>query len=145
MTASVTLGTVMGMRRRHLHALLAALALGLLIAMLGVGRARAADALWTPSASDTWQYQLSGHIDTSVDATVFDIDAFATKASVVQALHDSGRHAVCYIDAGSWESYRPDADQHRSDVLGRAVPGWPNECWHYAPFLDAGKAVFNVE
>ncbi len=112
-----------------MHALLAALALGLLVAMLGVGRARGADPIWTPSSSDTWQYQLSGRIDTSVDATVFDIDAFTTKASVVQALHDAGRHAVCYVDAGTWESYRPDAHRYPSAVLGRDVPGWPDERW----------------
>jgi hypothetical protein len=98
LTSEASLGNVWSMRR-HLHALLAALALGLLIAMLGVGRARAADPTWTPSPADTWQYQLSGPIDTFVDATVFDIDAFTTKASVVQTLHDTGRHAICYVDA----------------------------------------------
>jgi hypothetical protein len=35
------------MRQRHLRVLLAALALGFLVAMLGVGRARAADPAWT--------------------------------------------------------------------------------------------------
>lgn len=115
--------------RRHTHALLAALALGLLVAILGVGRARAADVTWTPNPSDTWQYQLSGQVDTSVDATVFDIDAFTTKASVVQTLHDTGRHAVCYVDAGTWESYRPDAGRYPWAVLGKSVPGWPDERW----------------
>jgi hypothetical protein len=129
LTSSASLGNVWSMRRRHLHALFAALALGLMFAMLGVGRARAADPTWTPSPSDTWQYQLGGHIDTSVDASVFDIDAFTTKASVVQTIHDGGRHAVCYVDAGTWETYRPDADRYPSSVLGKAVPGWPGERW----------------
>jgi hypothetical protein len=73
LTSSASIGTVWSMRR-HLHALLAALALGLLIAMLGVGRVRGADPTWTPSPSDTWQYQLSGRIDTPVEAIVFDVD-----------------------------------------------------------------------
>jgi hypothetical protein len=73
LTVEAPLGNVWSMRR-HLHALFAALALGLLIAMLGVGRARAADPGWTPSPTETWQYQVSGHIDTSIEAIAFDVD-----------------------------------------------------------------------
>jgi hypothetical protein len=122
---------------KHRHALLAATALALLIAMLFVGRARAAGtptaspaaASWIPGPTDTWQYQLSGVIDTQVDAAIFDVDAFDVPRSVVAELHALGRHAVCYIDAGSWESYRPDAGRFPESVLGRAVPGWPDERW----------------
>lgn len=117
---------------KHRHALLAALALGFVIAFLLVGRARAAEAgspPWTPSPGDTWQYQLSGAIDTAVEADVFDIDAFAVSAGTVGALHGLGRHAVCYIDAGSWEPYRPDSRRFPASVKGRIVPGWPDERW----------------
>ncbi len=109
---------------------MAALALGGLLAFVGFSSVRSAEPdRWAPTPTETWQYQLDGAIDTSVDVDVFDIDAFSTKASVVSALHGLGRHAVCYIDAGSWESYRPDADRYPASVLGKVVDGWPQERW----------------
>ena len=135
------MGTVWGMRRRHLQAFLIALALGALIAMLGVGRARAADPAWAPAPADTWQYQLSGRIDVEVAADVFDVDAFTTRAAVVSQLHDRGRHVVCYVDAGSWEPYRPDADSYPDSVIGKPVKGWPDERWLDIRRLDVLRPI----
>ena len=73
-------------RVKHRHALLAAIALASVIALLLVGRVRAAEPgpAWTPAAMDTWDYQLaSGSIDVRADADVYDVDAFAVKASTV--------------------------------------------------------------
>ncbi|MBA5735629.1 hypothetical protein, partial [Escherichia coli] len=39
--------------------------------------ARAA-AHWTPSASDTWQWQLRGKLNTSYNVAIYDIDLFDT-------------------------------------------------------------------
>ncbi len=115
--------------RRQLTVLLVALALGLLVALTSFATVRAGGPSWVPSKTDAWQYQLGGTIDTTVDADVFDIDAFETSAATVTALHAIGRHVVCYIDAGSWESYRPDAGRYPASVIGRKVPGWANERW----------------
>ena len=38
------------------------------------------------------------------------------------------RYAVCYIDAGTWENWRPDRQRFPDSVLGRAN-GWPGERW----------------
>jgi hypothetical protein len=119
---------------KHRHALLAALALASVIALLLVGRVRAADPgpAWTPAASDAWDYQLaSGTIDLTAltEVDVYDIDAFTVKTSTVTTIHTGGKHAICYIDAGSWESYRPDAGRFPAKVLGKVVPGWPDERW----------------
>ena len=68
-----------GVERHYWRMLLAAVALGALVAMLGVGRAQAAgpaDRAWVPATSGTSQYQSSGRIDTSVDARTFRVDAF---------------------------------------------------------------------
>ena len=40
-----------------------------------------------------------------------------------------GRHVVCYLDVGSWESYRPDADSFPRSVIGRVYEGFPDERW----------------
>ena len=83
---------------------------------------------WTPRVGETWQYQLQGAIDTSVSAAVFDIDGFDTPSSVVATLHGHGAHVVCYVSAGAWENWRPDAGRFPSSVLGSGN-GWPGEKW----------------
>jgi hypothetical protein len=41
-----------------------------------------------------------------------DIDGFNTAPAKVAQLKAQGIYTVCYINAGSWESYRPDSDQY---------------------------------
>lgn len=69
----------------------------------------AAAARWHPASRLSWYWQLQGNLDYSRPVTVYDIDGFSTSASEVGALHAAGKRVVCYIDAGSWENYRPDA------------------------------------
>jgi hypothetical protein len=83
---------------------------------------------WRPPAHPTWYWQLQGKIDNSVPAAVYDIDGFTTTAPEVTKLHALGRHVVCYIDAGTWENFRPDKGKFPRSVLGRPN-GWPGERW----------------
>jgi hypothetical protein len=64
-----------------------------------------------------------------VAATVYDLDVDATTAATVAALHKSGRHVFCYIDAGAWENYRSDAAAFPKSTLGKVMAGWPDERW----------------
>ena len=89
----------------------------------------AAPAPWIPSPSDTFQWQLAGTLDTTVPASVYDLDAFGTPASSISTLHGAGRHAVCYVNAGAFERYRPDAAAFPADVIGSAYLGYPDESW----------------
>jgi hypothetical protein len=59
------------------------------IALL-LGLAPAALARWHPETRFTWYWQLDGRIPNSVNASVYDIDGFNTKASEVAALHKLG-------------------------------------------------------
>jgi hypothetical protein len=52
----------------------------------------------------------------------------ATSAQVAQ-LHAMGRKAVCYVDVGTWENWRPDAKEFPKSVLGKPDGGWPGERW----------------
>ena len=79
---------------------------------------------WRPTTAP-WQWQLQGKIDTSVEASVYDIDGFETPASTVRRLHRQGRRAICYLDVGSWENYRPDAKKFPRSVLGERYEGFP--------------------
>lgn len=85
---------------------------------------------WQPKpTTEPWQWQLQGKIDTSIDAAVYDIDGFETPPRIVDELHRQGRRVVCYLDVGSWESYRPDAGRFPRSVIGRRYQGFPDERW----------------
>jgi hypothetical protein len=133
---------VQGQAVKHRYAVLGALALGTLIAFLLVGRVRAGEPeRWIPEPGLSWQYQLDGTIDTSVDADVFDVDLFTTRAGVVEELHERGRRVLCYVSAGSWEPYRPDADRFPAAVKGRRIAGWPDERWLDIRRLDILRPI----
>jgi hypothetical protein len=93
-------------------------------------------ALWQPAPGLTWQYQLDGPVDLSVGARVFDVDGVETSARTVAAIHARGGKAVCYLSAGSWEEWRPDAARYPKAALGRPLAGWPGERWVDVRRLD---------
>jgi hypothetical protein len=76
-----------------------------------------------------WQYQLQGAIDRSNPARVFDIDGAETSAATVRALKRDGRYVVCYLSAGTYESFRPDSSRFPAPTRGRPVEGFENERW----------------
>jgi len=83
--------------------------------------------VWIPPSGTTWQWQLSGTLDASVDVTVYDVDLFETTSQQVKELHDKGRKVFCYISVGSYEKDRPDSAEFPSNVIGLVYPGWENE------------------
>ncbi len=86
-------------------------------------------AYWRPAIDTPWQWQLNAPVDLTVDAAFFDIDLFDNEATVVAALHNQNRKVACYINVGSWEEWRPDADKFPARLLGKVYPGWPGERW----------------
>lgn len=100
--------------------------------------------MWIPTQGLQWQYQLQGKLKTNicvvptsggpcVRPNVYDIDLYANdgvtlNSAAVTTIHSLGGHAVCYVDAGTWENFRPDAWEYPASVLG--LPnGWPGERW----------------
>jgi hypothetical protein len=98
--------------------------------------APAASAVWRPAPGVSWQWQLSGTLDLTVDAALYDVDLFDTSAATVAELHRRGRHVVCYLDAGTYEPGRPDSADYPDAVRGAAVEGWPGERWLDVRRLD---------
>ena len=90
--------------------------------------AAACQGCWHPDLNTSWQWQLSGTVDTSFDVQMYDIDGFENRSGVVSGLHAEGRSVVCYLSAGSWENWRPDAGRFPESVKG-ASNGWPGEKW----------------
>jgi hypothetical protein len=104
----------------------------LLIALVLVFAAPASGiaAIWRPAPTTApWQWQLQGKVNTGVEAGVYDVDGFETSAATVRTLHRLGRRVICYLDVGSWESYRPDADRFPRSAIGRRYEGFPDERW----------------
>lgn len=106
-----------------------AVLLTLLAAVLGALAPAVADAYWQMPARPTFYWQLQGKLDMGVGAAVYDVDGFETSAAEVAALHEAGRHVVCYIDVGTWENWRPDADKFPKSVLGNKDGRWAGERW----------------
>ena len=55
-----------------------------------------------------------------LDVQMYDVDAFDTPRSLVRAMHARGIHVVCYISAGTWENWRPDAKRFPAVGEGQA-------------------------
>jgi hypothetical protein len=84
--------------------------------------------IWQPHPGTTWQWQLTGTVDTSVNAQAYDIDLEGASASLIATLHGLGRKVICYFDV-AYENYRSDASSYPAEVLGNVMDGWPDERW----------------
>jgi hypothetical protein len=85
---------------------------------------------WAPQAGATWQIVLEYPLnDTSYPASVYDIDMFDNPVSTIQNLHSVNRSVICYFSAGSYENWRPDADNFTAADYGKELDGWPGEYW----------------
>ena len=86
--------------------------------------------VWVPAPKTTWQWQLNGlPLDQSFDVEMYDIDLFDNDAATVAALHAEGRKVVCYMNAGGWEEWRPDAGEFHESIIGANLDDWEGERW----------------
>jgi hypothetical protein len=77
----------------------------------------------------TWQIQYAGKLDLSLDVDVYNLDLFEVTPEDIDRLHARGIYVMCYFSAGSWEDWRPDADQFPAEIIGNDYQGWPGENW----------------
>jgi hypothetical protein len=111
-----------------------------------------AGACWKPPLNARWQYQLqpmdqyaaTGGLNVDIcavpstggpcvrpvvfDFDLYDVDGVTPNATGTAAVHSHGAKAICYVSAGTWEDWRPDAGQFPASVKG-AKNGWPGERW----------------
>ncbi len=85
--------------------------------------------VWRPGPGTSWQWQLTGTIDTSLDVVMYDIDLFEVPQATIDWLHADGRIVICYFSAGSREDWRPDADDFPPAAVGNRLDNWPGENW----------------
>lgn len=84
---------------------------------------------YKPKVNTSWQWQLSGDVNTSYDVEVYDIDLFNATTSLIQSLKDDGKKVICYFSAGSYENWRSDKDSFPQSALGKTMDGWEDEKW----------------
>ena len=78
----------------------------------------------------SWQWQLSGVIDTTIDVQLYDIDLEDTPSATITALKNAGRIVICYFSAGSWENFRADAGDFPAAVKGNPLDApFQDELW----------------
>lgn len=75
------------------------------------------------------QYQITGSVDTGVDADMFVVDLFDASAQSVAKLHAAGRVVIAYVSVGSFEPWREDAGSFARTAIGDALAGYPDESW----------------
>lgn len=85
--------------------------------------------VWDPAVTDTWQWQLTGTLNTAYDVKVYDVDLYDTSATTILALQNSGKKVLCYFSAGSSENWRSDFGSFASADMGNALDGWAGERW----------------
>lgn len=83
---------------------------------------------YKPNINTSWQWQLSGKVNSSYNVTLYDVDLFDTNATFIQSLKAEGKKVICYFSAGSWENWRTDADKFSDEVKGLKMDGW-DERW----------------
>ncbi|MBK1689201.1 endo alpha-1,4 polygalactosaminidase [Rubrivivax gelatinosus] len=120
-------------RRPTLAPALRAAVLALAAALAGCGGGggggASGDDAWSPAIGDSWTIQLTGTLDTTVDAKVYDVDLFDTPAATIASLQAAGRVVVCYFSAGSSEDWREDHGRFQAADMGKALDGWAGENW----------------
>ena len=89
---------------------------------------------WAPEQGQSWQVQLSGGLDTSVQADIYDVDGVDTPSAALRTVKAGGGRLICYFNAGAWEDWRDDAGAFEPSLLGLGLEGWPGERW-----LDVGQ------
>ncbi|NQV13529.1 MAG: endo alpha-1,4 polygalactosaminidase [Parcubacteria group bacterium] len=87
------------------------------------------NSVWTPPPGTTWQWQLDGDFNNTVDAEVYDLDLFDSSKELVDSLHQQDKKMICYVSVGSYEDWRPDAQDFPSSVIGKKYAGWTGEKW----------------
>jgi hypothetical protein len=94
------------------------------------------DGCWVPSTYLEWQYQLRSAPSAARPFDLWVVDMFDSDSSLVADLQATGGRVACYVSAGSWEDWRPDAGEFPDHVLGKELAGWPGERWLDVRALD---------
>jgi hypothetical protein len=119
--------------------------------------------IWHPKPGTTWQWQITGKVDTTFDVDVYDVDLFDAVPSartytvkgfgdvhvprganpgIVDTLHGQHKKVICYVDSGAFESYRPDESLFPHAVIGNQTYASNGAPWKGERWLDIEKKAW---
>ena len=93
------------------------------------GTSAAGGAPTRPAVDVSWQVQLAGDFDTSIDVNLYYIDLDSIADAQRTALSAAGHHLACYLSAGTYEPWRSDAQAFPAAVIGNPLADYPDEKW----------------
>lgn len=96
---------------------------------------------YKPLATVKWQWQLQGDVNTSYDVELYDIDLFDSSKFLISQLQANGKKVICYFSAGSYESWRTDADQFSVADIGQTLDGFQDERWLDVRSIDVREIM----
>ncbi|GGO27249.1 endo alpha-1,4 polygalactosaminidase [Deinococcus humi] len=86
-----------------------------------------------PAGRYGWDWQIGAQTPALVSlpagVKLIDLDGFETSAATVAQLKKQGLYVVCYINAGSYEPYRPDAARYTARLKLGVDPDWTDEAF----------------
>ncbi|MGF1723554.1 endo alpha-1,4 polygalactosaminidase [Photobacterium nomapromontoriensis] len=84
---------------------------------------------YRPPIFSTWQWQLSGEVNTSYNVNIYDIDLFDSSTVLIQQLQADKIKVICYFSAGTYEQWRSDENKFNLSDIGLPLDNWPGENW----------------
>lgn len=80
---------------------------------------------WQPSPDDelTWQWQINGSLNTTLNVDMYDVDLFDTSTGTIEQLKNDGRIVTCYFSAGTYEGWRSDWTEFFPFITGDNYAG----------------------
>lgn len=86
-----------------------------------------------PAGLYGWDWQIGaqepGQVSIPRGIKLIDLDGFETSAATVARLKKQGLYPVCYINAGSYEPYRPDSARYPARLKLGVDPDWSDEAF----------------
>jgi hypothetical protein len=93
------------------------------------GAASVAENPYIPPANARWLVQLDGAVDIEQEADFFYLDPEQQDPDDLATLRAQGRPYLCYLSAGSVESFRDDAADFPVSAIGNPLENFPRERW----------------
>jgi hypothetical protein len=101
----------------------------LAIAFLALAPLSAASADWRPKPGLLFDLQLTAPYDLGRIADAIVLEPFNTSRERLAGLRAHNVAALCYLSAGRWQNWRPDAANVAVTALGRSPSAWRGERW----------------
>ncbi|HYJ11857.1 MAG TPA: endo alpha-1,4 polygalactosaminidase [Polyangiaceae bacterium] len=95
----------------------------------GNGGGPAAEMPYVPPPGASWAARLDGAVDVGLEVDFFYLDVEQQGEEDLARLRASGRHYLCYLSAGSVESFRDDAEEFPPQAIGNQLVNFENERW----------------